>query len=357
MSGLSPAAPSSTGPYATLARAGWIQSPGFDIFLLILAPLSTLPLIAGLYFRIPLLAIGGGMTLAFAHYASTIPFYFWDDSRQYHRARWIAFYAGPAILAAVYFALIGLQVPYAIQFALFFWNTFHVARQNCGILSIYRQRARVSDPAQKNAANSAILASSVFLAVWNIDTHKEVSALFGLVSSGLTEFVKLAAGVVATTFICRLAIALRRRAEPIGLPEGLFLLSSLAFFYPYLFIRDSEVATFAMLLPHYVQYMTLVWLLHRRKFGATAEGAPAMLRRASARLSLLLPLLFVVGFSFYVMKIYSDRHGYAYAFETLYLFIAFQHFYLDGLIWSFKRPHVRQTIGTFLLRRPAAASA
>jgi len=342
---------------ARIARSGWIESPGFDTFLLILAPLLTLPIIAGVYWRIPLLAVGGGLTLAFAHYSSTLTFYFWDENRKYHRTRWLAFFAGPVMLATVYLLLLGFEVPFVIQFVIFFWNTWHVARQNSGILSIYRQRSGVSAPAQKNAANNAIIAASTFLALWNIDTHKEVVALFGLVSDDLIEIVRLTACVAAAFFLCRLALSLLRRKEPIGLPEGLFLASSLAFFYPYLFIRSSEIATFAMLLPHYVQYMALVWLLHRRKFGAAREGAPVALRRISAKLFLLIPLLFAVGFSFYLMKGFFDGRGYQYWFESLYLLIALEHFYLDGLIWSFKQPHVRQTIGSYLMRRPAVASA
>ena len=125
---------------APIGRAEWIQSPGFDTFLLIFAPLVTLPIIAGVYWRVPLLAIGGGMTLAFAHYGSSLSFYLWDENRQYHRTRWLAFFAGPVILTMVYLLLLGFQVPFVIQFILFFWNTWHVARQNCGILSLYRSR-------------------------------------------------------------------------------------------------------------------------------------------------------------------------------------------------------------------------
>ena len=340
-----------------IARAGWIESAGFDTFLLIFAPLATLPIIAGLYWKIPILAIGGGLVLAFAHYSSTLAFYFWDENRDYYRSRWLAFYAGPVILGALYVMLLSFQVPYVIQFILFFWNTWHVARQNCGILSIYRQRSGVSDPAQREAANYAIITASTFLAVWNIETHPEVAALFGLVSADLTGLVKVGAGTVAGIFACRLALSLVRRKEPIGLPEGLFLASSVGFFYPYLFIRNSEVATFAMLLPHYVQYMALVWLLHRRKFGGATQGAPIALLRVSSKLVLLIPLLFGVGASFYLMKDFFDSRGFQWWFESLYLLIALTHFYLDGLIWSFKRPHVRQTIGSFLLRRPAGAAA
>ncbi len=338
-----------------LSPTSWIQSRGFDIFLLVFAPLVTLPVIAGVYWNIPLLAIGAGMTLAFAHYSSTLAFYFWDDSRQYHRTRWLAFYVGPFVVALIYLLLLGFQVPFVIQFVLFFWNTFHVARQNCGILSIYRQRAGVQDPTQRNAANAAIIATSAFLALWNIETHKEVMGLFGLFSTEIAGWVRITTGVVAAILIGRLAIALLRRKEDIGLPEGLFLMAGLGFFFPYIFIRNSEVATFAMLLPHYVQYMALVWLLHRRKFGAASSGAPLLLRHLSAKLYVLIPALFAVGFSFYLMKNFFESRGYTYGFESLYLLIAFLHFYLDGLIWSFKRPHVRKTIGSYLLRPPMQA--
>jgi hypothetical protein len=137
------------------------------------------------------------------------------------------------------------------------------------------------------------------------------------------------------------------------------LFRSLAFFYPYLFIRTSAYATSVMLLPHYVQYLALVWLLHRRKFGEASEGAPVVLRRVSANLAFLVPALFGVGFVVYLTKNFLDHRGFQEWFETFYLLVAFTHFYLDGLIWSFRRQHVRQTILPFLLprRQPATASA
>jgi len=128
------------------------------------------------------------------------------------------------------------------------------------------------------------------------------------------------------------------------------------FFYPYLFLHNSELATVAMLLPHYVQYIAIVWLLHRRKFDCAAEGAPLALRRLSSNLWLLIPALFVIGFSFYLLRDVSVSQGYGSMFAALYLLVALEHFYLDGLIWSFRRPHVRQTILPFLLRRPVRSA-
>ena len=356
MSEVSVTQPVGLGIRDALSRAAWIQSPTFDFFLLICAPLVTVPIMAGIYLRIPLLAIVAATALAFVHYLSTIAFYFWKENRDYHRSRWLAFYAGPVVLAAVYFLIVGFHVPYVIQLVLFFWNTWHVARQNNGILAIYRSRAGISDPIQKTSANHAILAVSLFLAVWNIRTHQQIGPLLAMIGSHLVLYLKYVTGAVAGYFVIRFLFALARRKEPLGIPEGLFIVTSLVFFYPYLLVRDSQYATLIMLLPHYVQYLALVWLLHRRKFaGPSAVDVPAPLRVLSARLVVLLPVLAIVGFGWAMLQSVSMQRGQLDVFLSFYLLIALEHFYLDGLIWSFRRPHVRQTILPHLLRRGAPA--
>lgn len=337
-----------------ISRAKWIQSPRFDIAFFILAPLLTLPIMAAAYLRMPLIAIGGGLTLAFAHYFSSAAFLVWDENQPYYRSRRMAFIGGPLLIAAVYFTLIRFHVPYAIQFVLFFWNTFHVARQNCGILSIYRHRAGVFDPVQRNAANYAIIAVSTWLALWNIGTHKEVAALFTLADPRLGRFLFLLAGAVAAVFFVRLVYAMVTRMRAGNMPslsELLFLCTGIFFFYPYIFIKSSELATFAMLLPHYVQYMGLVWLLHRRKFTRVEGSLPQRtLAHLSGKTILLIPVLVAIGAAFYGMHEVSVRTGRLEYFEIAYLIIALEHFYLDGLIWAFREPHVRATIAPHLLR-------
>jgi hypothetical protein len=340
-----------------LSRAAWIQSPAFDFFLLICAPLVTVPIMAGVYLRIPLLAIVAATALAFVHYISTITFYFWNENQAYFRSRWLAFYGGPAILAATYLLLVGFHVPNFLQLILFFWNTWHVSRQNCGILAIYRSRAGVSNLEQKIAANNAILAVSFFMCIWNIRTHQQIGPLFAMIATDFARDLRYAMGVVAAYFVFKLFVALVRRQEPLGIPEGLFIASGLVFFYPYLVMRDSQYATLIMLLPHYVQYLALVWLLHRRKFADPSAGIPAPLRYLSTRRFALFPALVLVGYGFAALQGYSMRHGYTDVFFTLYLLIALEHFYLDGLIWSFRRSHVRQTILPYLLGRAAGATA
>jgi hypothetical protein len=357
MSSINDVGAGSIGIRARIDNAAWIHSPAFDFLLLIAAPLVTIPIFAGIYLRIPFLAIGCAFALAFSHYMSTMAFYFWKDNREYYRSRWLAFFAGPLILAVIYGLLIGFQAPYIVQIVLLAWNTWHVSRQNCGILSIYRSRAGVANVVQKTAANNAIVSVSCFLAVWNIESHREVMGFFGWFSTELPWIIKVVLGAIAAFYMAQLIIALVRRKEPLGLAEGLFLIAGLGFFYPYLFIRDSNIATLAMLLPHYVQYLALVWLLHRRKFGSANEGAPVILRQISSRLVVLIPALMIVGFPVYYIWGYMVSVGQEWWFGAVYVLIAFEHYYLDGLIWSFRRKHVRETMLPFLLRRPAGVSS
>ena len=64
-------------------------------------------------------------------------------------------------------------------------------------------------------------------------------------------------------------------------------------------------------------------------------------------------MLVAVGYFFFWLRGAMGAAGYEWHFESLYLLIALLHFYLDGLIWSFRRPHVRQTMGSYLFRRAA----
>jgi hypothetical protein len=357
MSSINEMGAESLGVRARINEAGWIHSPLFDVFLLIAAPLATLPIFVGIYLRIPILAIGGVLGLAFVHYASTLSFFFWNENKEYYRSRLLAFAGGPILLAVAYWMMIGFEVPYIVQVVLFVWNTWHVSRQNCGILSLYRSRAGVSDQAQKNAANNAIIAVSFFLAFWNINTHEEMMGFFGWFSKDLAWVIKIPLGIIAAFYMGRLGVALYRRETTVGLPEGLFLAASLGFFYPYLFIKDSGYATMAMLLPHYVQYLTLVWLLHRRKFGGAGEGAPLPLLKMSGNLHILVPACLAFAAFIYLLRDVTVSAGHEPYFEMMYLFVAFQHFYFDGLIWSFRQPHVRQTMLPFLVRRREKASS
>lgn len=337
----------------------WIESSGFDLVFFILAPLVTLPLVYGALHVHNAFALVG-FVLAFAHYLSSFSFYFWDENQGRHRQRWVAFFAGPALITATFCLLVLFHVPLVIQVVLFFWNAVHVGRQSCGILSIYRHRAGVFDPGQKGVANAAILATNLWFCLWNIETHAEVEPVLAAISPRLPFLLWLAAGAIAVAAVARAILAFSRRAaegKPPGLPElGLFA-ASLALFHPYLWIPDSGRATFAMLLPHYVQYLALVWLVHRRKFREAVGSRPQVyLHRLSANNLALVVALAAAGLGFFAAKELLTRVGYLALFESAYLLLAFVHFYIDGLFWAFRDPHVRRSLGPYLMQgSPAAA--
>ena len=332
-------------------KKGWIESPSFDLAFFGLSPLVVLPLVLlallvdtrlGIFFFL----------LSFPHYMSTLSFYFWDEYQERYRTRWLAFYGGPALIAATFFLLVYAGLPRIISVVLFVWNVFHVGRQSCGILSVYRHCAGVADPAQRNATNFAVLATNVWLAFWNIDSHDSFSPLRAL-RSDWSSWLRVGLGLVAALALVRLGIALRRRVrggQRLLAPEALFLLTSLALFHPYLWMRSSNAATAVMLLPHYLQYLGIVWLLHRRRFReADGSARQRVLSRVSRSTPLLVSLLLAIGVVTIAGSVFLRHSGHEVIFESFYLLVALEHFYLDGLFWAFRNPAVRRSFGPYLI--------
>jgi hypothetical protein len=336
---------------AGVQAKSWIVSPRFDLVFFILAPLVTAPIVIGVKLSIPLIA-ALGMVLAIPHYLSTGSFLMWEENAAYQRSRLFAYAGVPILIALVYTLITGFHIPGVMQIALFLWTVFHVARQNCGILGIYRLRSGVTDPAQKSAANTAIVSVSAWLSLWFVDTHESLAPLH--FDRRITQWAWIAAGSIALVAIVRLAVALKTRAsrgESISFPELAFLGMSLTMFLPYALIHDVNVGTYVMLLPHYLQYLGIVWMMNRRRALASARRDP--LRTISASLPLLIVLLVAIGVAGTMLFMRNRALGDLTLYTNIFNIIAFEHYYFDGLVWAFKQPHVRATLGPWL--RPEAA--
>ena len=339
-------------------RESWIESAPFDLAFFSLSPLLVLPLIVlallvdarlGIFFFL----------LSFPHYMSTLSFFLWDEYQDRFRRRWLAFYGGPVLIAAAYFLLIYTGLPRIMQVVLFAWNIFHVGRQNCGILSVYRHGAGVTDVSQRNVTNFAILSTSFWLAFWNVDSHDAFDPLRAL-RSDWSSWLRVGLGAVVLVALVRLGLALRRRArggQGAQVPEALFLLTSLALFHPFLWMRSSNAATAVMLLPHYVQYLGIVWLLHRRRFReADGSARQHVLSRVSQSTPLLVALLLSIGAATIGASVFLRHGGHEVIFESFYILVALEHFYLDGLFWAFRDPAVRHSFGPYLMGYDGPAS-
>jgi hypothetical protein len=331
----------------------WIQSPGFDLAFFTLSPLVALPVL----FISPepsLFSLTFACVLGIPHYLSTFVFYFWDETRGHHRARWPVFFGGPILLVLSLGAVLFFRVPVIVQAVIFVWNAIHVARQSCGICSIYRHRAGVRDASLKPIVNTAIIGTSLAMAFWNTPGYPALHDGMLQVGSAFPRLIFAGAAVVAAVALIRLGFSLFRRfrsADPPAMPELAFLATSLLLFHPYLWIHDANQATLGMLLGHFIQYLGIVWLVHRRKFaGGASRHAPGWLTRLSTNLPLLLGVLLAVGLISLALRTLPPM-----PVRTLYsgalLGLVIVHFYLDGLFWAFKRPEVRNSLGPFVLSR------
>ena len=328
---------------------GWIQSPLFDLSLFTLSPL------AGLFVILPALVspkgwhvfIAATYLIAIPHYVSSFSFYLGDENLAYYRTRRVAFFVGPVVIFVAVMALRLTKIDAAVQSALYVWNVFHVSMQSAGILSLYRRLNGGLFP-ESRFARASILGVNGSLAFLHIDRfppiYQNLLRIHFPVWTIPAAFLSVA--VVGLIFYFN---SLRQRTKSMRTPELTFLVSSLLLFHPYLWVRDLNLATFGMLIGHFLQYLGIVWLLNRRKY-ATVEGSghQRLLSSISTKTPLLLLALVFVGVVFYLAQKTSDWLGVPISYVILWNSLALVHFYLDGLVWAFKDPFVRKSVGPYL---------
>jgi hypothetical protein len=342
------------GPEAVAAPAapprGWIQSPAFDLAMFTLAPLAGLTVV--LADQLPggyRLGVAAMFLVAIPHYMSSFTFYLGDDNLQYFRTRRAAFFVGPAVIFAAVLFLRALGHAGPVLVAMFVWNVWHVSLQSAGILTIYR-RLNAGPLGERGAAHLAILSVSATMTFWHVDRFEPLYRPLAAVHPLVPWLLPAAALPVAAASVGVLAWRIARRPHPISVAEGSFLLTSLLLFHPYLWVEDSNQATFAMLMGHFIQYLAIVWLLNHRKYaGSRGSRREQALAWISARPVPLFGTLFLVGTCFYV----ADRGSAALGANGLYVIVwnalTLVHFYIDGLVWAFRTPHVRDTVGPYLM--------
>jgi len=330
-------------------QRGWIQSRFYDLALFTLSPLSGLVVIwaslgsaKGTY-----LIVLATYLVAIPHYVSSFSFYLGDENLAYYRTRRLAFFVGPAVIL---FAVIGLRVlkfDAIVQSTMYVWNVYHVSLQSAGILSIYR-RLNGGSITEKRVAHASVLGVSSTMAFWHVERF---APLYGLLQK-----IYFPVWVIRPAFLCLTVIAsvlyfshLSRRPKRISTAEIGFLLSTFLFFHPYLWVRDLNLATFGMLMGHFLQYLGMVWLLNRRKY-SNPEGSEhqRILSAVSKSAPLLLLSLASVGLVFYLTQKGTAWLGVPMTYVVLWNSLALVHFYLDGLVWAFKDPFVRTSVGPYL---------
>ena len=331
------------------ANRGWINSAVFDLAFFTLSPLSGLALAfaaqglhSGHYW-----VLAAVYLIGIPHYLSSFTFYLGDENRNYYWSRRLAFVAGPALVFVAVVLLRATHFQEIVFAAMFLWNIYHIAAQSSGILSLYRRLAN-GLAAERPWARHCILCTNAAMVFWHIERYQTVAGPLARLHPMLPRLSGPVFAVAAIAFLAAYIRLLLQR-ERLPFPEVAFLGTSLLLFHPYLWLQDYNLATLVTLMGHFLQYLAIVWLLHRRKY---AEGTGSIYQQAlawvSRRTSLVLTLCFLVGCVFLAADLGSHRLGHPLIYITVWNALTLMHFYVDGLIWQFKQPFVRRTIGPYL---------
>ncbi len=330
----------------------WIESPFYDLAFFAAAPLIGLVFLLLLYgHRGSRFLLFGFFIVGMAHYVSTFSFYLPDENLKHYKSRAFAFFAGPLLILGIVAALrfgAGLNL---LLSTIFLWNAWHVSLQSCGILSIYRHRSGAA-ASEKALANAAVISMGAMFLALSIDRFDPLGRPLAAVWKGLPLTLVAIATLCAAVAVPRCILQMRRRArdgKPPTIAEGIFLFASLMLFHPYAWVQNAELATAGMLIGHFVQYIALVWLLHRRKFAQASGSRHQHVLTALTRSPLLLAAaLLTVSVGLFIFDRWMNHAGAVEIYAWLWNALVLTHFYLDGFIWSFKNPFVRQTMGPYL---------
>ena len=335
---------------AATVPKGWIHSPAYDLALFTLSPIAGVIMLwanAHLSFG-PVVVLASVYLVGIPHYLATFTFFLGDDNLAYYRSRWAAFFVGPVVIFTAVVILRAIRFDPIVLNAMFLWNIWHVSLQSAGILSLYR-RLNGGPPSERSIAHAAILSVNATCALWNVDRYPPLYDVLTRFHPMAPLVVRVVTLPVAIGTLGVLAWKLARRPKPVSVPESAFLASSLALFHPYLWVRDSNLATLAMLMGHFIQYLAIVWLLHARKYGASMGSLrERLLGNVGVHPPLVIGVIVAMGIAFYGFNKGATMLGAPMVYLVTWNAMTLVHFYLDGLIWAFKRPFVRESIGPYL---------
>ena len=328
----------------------WIHSPIFDLGFFILSPLAGLAVILA-SFHPPLglwFAFVAAYLLGVPHYLSSFTFYLGEENLTYYWSRRAAFFLGPLLIAVAVFSLQTFRFEFLLQSSVVLWNIYHVSLQSGGILSLYRRLNRGPD-SEKRWANLTILAVNAALVFWHVERFPAIMSTLQPIHPQLPMILRAGFLLLAVSAGTVLAAQLWRRSGRVSKPELFVLISSLLLFHPFLWVRDVSLASLGMLTGHFLQYLAIVWLLNGRKYGSEPTSRREhWLGRMGRQASLLVPVLVLAGLLAFAMEKLSAAMGISRIYAMLFYMLVFTHFYVDGLVWAFRTPYVRRSIGPYL---------
>ena len=138
------------------SERGWIQSPGYDLTLIVLSPVvGTLAVLWALHLPGGAVVVAAvTFLLAIPHYMSSFSFFLGDENRHYYSGHALLFYGGPVAIALAVLILRGTGAHTPVMVTMFVWNSVTLYG-NCG-------RSDTSDSRSTMRRSSATFTGSAF---------------------------------------------------------------------------------------------------------------------------------------------------------------------------------------------------
>ncbi len=341
-------------------RSAWAIDKKFDLLFFIG------PVLAGLvYFAAAvnfpefslILTLLIWMVFAQGHFGSTWFIYADKKNRAYFSEHALVYFVIPALIFALVF-LIGYAHFALLLVLISVVSLYHVSRQSIGILAIYRGKNGERNAFDRKVEEMTIFAWSLFFAGYgalHIPHFMQFVVILPLAKLGVA--VLFGCALVGTLLI---VIAAFRR-ERNSLPKSTFLLVSCLTYLPYIYatplmerVQNFEIAGLIALVPHYMQYMGLVWLVDVNKYKEGTEYAHdnpflAWVVANKVRIFALIMLYgAAMGFIYYGVPATLPLLGVIGPLVVSALMMI--HFYIDAFIWRFGNPFYRETVLPFVRR-------
>ncbi len=326
------------------AAANWMVSPAVDLLLFVGVTLSTIgPWIASDLLRVPghyvLIAV------AFAngpHLISTWTRVYLPRKERFRRP--VHYWLMPGIAGTFAIACnvtdgIGPQL---VRTVIFYWASWHFAAQSWGILKIY-QRKHGAVGSLEGTLEKAL----IFLpAAWCV-LHRLYTGPWDLFGVEVLHVVPRAwmvnafGALVVTLAVAYVAVWTRRANLPLIRPVYLCC-NAFGFVMPYLVIKNGTSAFAAAALWHAIQYIAIVWLYNRRRYGGQPDPDARFISYVSqpGRSLAYVGMIALCAAGVYTLAFLVTRVVQI-SFETfaltLWTALTLGHYYLDGVIWKFKQ--------------------
>jgi hypothetical protein len=347
-------------PAAPVSR--WIANASYDGWFFV-GSIALCVLLVAVAVSAPALAIPAtivaGVLFANTHNLLTAFFFFDAENMAYYRRYPHHYFTVPVVLLATAMALFVFSP--ALAFTLhFFFTTWHVVRQSVGIQKLYLGKVRAAE-FDRNFDATLIYAAVAVLHLFAIWKFRPLWATRALAPDAVQAGgAWLAGGIVVLLALALVARVLwLGRRDAVGWQRLGFGLTSIGMYTPYLLIDQYQVAFMAGILPHYMQYHGIFWLVGKNKYAGNAQYDGTLLGRLARDVRVWVAVVVAAAAIMAVFRapyfLAEKDAAFAAAWGwPVYLSVGFfyglgwMHFYLDGLLFRFRYPEVRAAILRYL---------